>query len=171
MRHSAHVIGLAAALGSGTLTGIERERRKGGSSGHALAGVRSFALVALSGALAQVIDFRLSLMAALLVAAFCVISYYRASADEAGMVTELALFLSLLLGVNAVANPALSAGLAVLVATMLNLRAPLHHFIRVTLKSGELRDGLILTGAALAIWPLLPDAANGWLLGVNPRRM
>lgn len=171
MSLSAHVIGLAAALGSGTLIGIERERRKGGSAGHALAGVRSFALAALCGALAQGVDLRLTLMAALLVAAFCAISYYRASADEAGMVTELALFLAFLLGVNAVANPALSAGVAVLVATMLNLRAPLHHFIRVTLKSGELRDGLILAGAALVIWPLLPDAANSWLLGVNPRRM
>jgi uncharacterized membrane protein (DUF4010 family) len=54
---------------------------------------------------------------------------------------------------------------------MLNLRAPLHHFVRVTLRSGELRDALILAGAALVVWPLLPDGANGWLLGANPRRM
>ncbi|MYM97570.1 MgtC/SapB family protein [Duganella vulcania] len=171
MSISANLIGLGAALGSGMLIGIERERRKGEASAHALAGVRSFALVALCGALAQTIDPALTLMAALMVVALNVVGYYRASAQESGMVTQLALFASFLLGVNAVGHPQLSAGLAVLVASMLNLRAPLHHFIRVTLKSGELRDGLILAGAALVIWPLLPDAANSWLLGVNPRRM
>ena len=171
MNLSANLIGLAAALGSGLLIGIERERRKGSTPIHALAGVRSFALVALSGALAQSIDGALVLMTALLVAALSLISYSRATAAEPGMVTELALFLSFLLGVNAIANPAVSAGVAVVVASMLNLRAPLHHFVRVTLKSGELRDGLILAGAALVVLPLLPDGANSWLLGANPRRM
>lgn len=171
MTDSVNLIGLAAALGSGLLIGIERERRKGASANRALAGVRSFALVALSGALAQSIDVALTLVTALLVAAMSAITYSRNDAADIGMVTELALFLSFLLGVNAIANPAVSAGVAVLVASMLNLRAPLHHFVRVTLKSGELRDGLILAGAALVVWPLLPDNANGWLLGANPRRM
>ncbi|CAN7534595.1 MgtC/SapB family protein [Duganella sp. LjRoot269] len=167
----ADLIGLGAALGSGMLIGIERERRKGATPTHALAGVRSFALVALAGALAQTIDSALVQATALLVVALALISYSRGNVQEAGMVTELALFLSFLLGVNAIAHPAVSAGLAVLVASMLDLRAPLHHFVRVTLKSGELRDGLMLAGAALVVWPLLPDAANGWLLGANPRRM
>jgi uncharacterized membrane protein (DUF4010 family) len=171
MTSSVNLIGLAAALGSGMLIGIERERRKGATPTRALAGVRSFALVALGGALAQSIDIALTLLTALLVAAMCVIAFWRDDATAPGMVTELALFLSFLLGVNAVANPAVSAGVAVLVASMLNLRAPLHHFVRVTLRSGELRDGLILASAALVVWPLLPDDADGWLPGANPRRM
>ena len=43
---------LASALGCGLLMGIERERRKGRGPHRALAGVRSFTLVSLAGAVA-----------------------------------------------------------------------------------------------------------------------
>ena len=49
---SAALAVLASALGCGLLMGIERERRKGNGPFRALAGVRSFALTALCGAVA-----------------------------------------------------------------------------------------------------------------------
>jgi uncharacterized membrane protein (DUF4010 family) len=163
--------GIGVALGCGLLIGAERERSKGSGPGRAFVGVRSFALVALTGALAQCLSSTLVAESALLVMALSVVSHWRDRSDDPGVTTELSLFLVFLLGVNAIDNPAVSAGTTVVVAALLNLRGPLHHFIRVTLKSGELRDALILAGAALVVWPLLPDQANVWLMGANPRRM
>lgn len=166
-----YLAGLGVALGCGLLIGVERERSKGSGPTRAFVGVRSFALVSLTGGLAQCLSPVLVALAALLVLSLSAIAHWRDRSDDPGVTTELALFLAYLLGVAAIDNPALSAGAAVVVAALLNLRGPLHHFIRVTLKSGELRDVLLLAGAALVVWPLLPDAENGWLLGANPRRM
>ncbi len=163
--------GLGVALGCGLLIGVERERSKGSGPTRAFVGVRSFSLVSFTGGLAQTLSASLVLAAAALVLALSLISHWRDRSEDPGVTTELALFLAFLLGVNAIDNPAISAGAAVVVASLLNLRGPLHHFVRVTLKSGELRDALILAGAALIVWPLLPDSANAWLLGANPRRM
>lgn len=46
-------LGLLLALGIGLLVGLERERRKGDGPDRGAAGIRSFALAALLGALAQ----------------------------------------------------------------------------------------------------------------------
>lgn len=46
-------VGLAVALGAGLLIGIERERRKGAGDDRQAAGLRSFTVVAMTGALAQ----------------------------------------------------------------------------------------------------------------------
>ncbi len=163
--------GLSVALGCGLLIGIERERRKGSGPARAFAGMRSFALVALTGALAQVLGPVLVGAAALLLLLLVVVSYWRDRSDDPGITTELALFLTFLLGVNALDRPALSGAVAVVVAAMLALRSRLHHFARVSLTASELHDGLLLAGAALVAWPLLPDAPAPWLLGANPRRL
>ena len=47
------LLGLAVALGAGLLIGLERERRKGDGPLRRAAGIRSFSLAALAGALAQ----------------------------------------------------------------------------------------------------------------------
>ena len=72
------LIGFAVALGSGLLIGIERERRKGSGPNRGLAGVRTFTLAAVCGALAQALDQSwLVPIGALLVLALVVISYWR----------------------------------------------------------------------------------------------
>ena len=171
MTDPALLTGLSVALGCGLLIGIERERRKGSGPARAFAGMRSFALAALCGALAQVLGPVLVGAGALLVAALVTLSYWRDRSDDPGITTELALFLTYLLGVNALERPALSGAVAVVAAAMLALRGRLHHFARVSLSAGELHDGLLLAGAVLVAWLLLPDAPVGWMLGVNPRRL
>ena len=47
------LLGVAVALGGGLLIGLERERRKGDGPARRAAGIRSFALAALAGAMAQ----------------------------------------------------------------------------------------------------------------------
>lgn len=160
--------GMAVAVGCGLLIGIERERRKGSSPARAFAGMRSFALASLTGALAHVLGDGLVPVAAALIGLLTVVAYWRDQSDDPGITTELALFLSFLLGVAAVDNPAAAAGVAVIVAALLHLRGPLHHFARVSLTRADLRDALVFAGAALVVLPLLPDAGKPWLLGVNP---
>ena len=46
------ILGFLVALGVGLLIGLERERRKGSGPGRGAAGIRTFTIVALSGAVA-----------------------------------------------------------------------------------------------------------------------
>lgn len=160
---------LLLVLGCGLIIGIDRERRKGSGPTRAFAGIRSFALTALCGALAQALQ--LSAIGAVLILGLCAISHWRDTSDDPGITTELALFLSYLVGVCAVTQREIAAGAAVLIAVILNLRNDLHQFSRETLKDHEIRDGLILAAAALVALPLLPNQAMPWLLGANPRRL
>lgn len=86
------------------------------------------------------------------------------------MTTELALFLTYVIGVVAMGQPALAAGGAVVVAALLAGRATLHRFSVDVLSQSELRDALIFCGAALVVLPLLPEQGTAWLPAVNPRR-
>lgn len=166
------LVGFAVALGSGLLIGIERERRKGSGPNRVLAGVRTFTLAAVSGALAQALDQPwLVLAGALLVLALIVISYWRDRSKDPGVTTEIALFVTYLLGVAAISYPAMSAGTAVIVAGLLAARTSLHRFSKQLLSATELRDGLVLAGAALVVLPLLPNQSMAWLAGANPRRI
>lgn len=167
MISAADLAGIGVSFGCGLLIGVEREHRKRNSTTRRRAGVRTFALAGLLGGLAQALGGALVLVAGVLVLALAAILRWRDLSPQAGITTELALFLSFLLGVIAIDNPAVAAGTAVVVAATLNLRNPLHHFARVTLKPGELRDALVLASAALVVRPLLPDAGSAWLLGVN----
>jgi uncharacterized membrane protein (DUF4010 family) len=174
------VIGIGVALGCGLLIGVERERRKGRGATRALAGVRTFALAALGGAIAQALRQPLlvatgaALILALGVAAYRNATAGRTSAREAfdpGVTTELALFVTFLLGVTAVDHPAIAAGGAALVALVLAARTELHRFATVQLTAEELRDALLFAGAALVVLPLVPDEPIPWLAEVNPRRL
>ena len=168
----ATALGLAAALGAGLLIGLERERRKRSRRGAAqaqAAGIRSFALVALAGGLAQVLATALAqpalvLLGAGLVALLAVVAYARslrlpgvgAEALDPGLTTELALFVTYLVGVLSVQTPALGAGAAVVVATLLAARERLHRFATQALSEAELHDALILAALALVLLPLAP---------------
>lgn len=161
---------LALALGLGLLIGVERERRKGRGPTRHFAGVRTFTLVALMGAGVQLLaEPWLLVVAASLVAALSVTSYLKDRSSDPGVTTELALFVTFLLGVLALPHPAVAAGGAVLVAGLLAAREPLQRFSTRVVSEQELRNALLLAGAALIILPLTPDQRLPWLAGVNPR--
>ena len=48
-----HAVGLAVAVGAGLLIGTERERHKGQAADREAAGLRSFTVASVSGAIAQ----------------------------------------------------------------------------------------------------------------------
>ena len=166
------LFGFAAALGGGLLIGIERERRKGFGAGRALAGIRTFALVSLMGAAASVLAQPLLTFAgAVLVLALAVIGRWRRPPLDPGVTTELALFVTYLLGVLAIGRPIAAAGGSIVVASLLVSRRSLHEFSVEVLTERELRDGLLFAACALIVLPLVPGESTPWLGGVSPRRI
>ena len=149
---------LAVALGCGLLVGIERERRKGTGATRALAGVRTFALVCVLGAGGMLSgESGLVAVGALLVAALCVVSHARDRSRDPGVTTEVALFLTYLIGVLSVWTLPLAAAMAVTLTALLAARERLHHFASRWLQPGEVRDGIILGALVLIALPLMPN--------------
>jgi len=175
--------GLAAALGGGLLIGLERERRKGRGAQRRAAGIRSFALAALGGGIAQALaQPALVALGAALVGGLAAVAYFasRRPPDhgqcgpgqppaDPGLTTELALFITYLVGVLSVQQPALGAAAAVVVAALLAARERLHRFATQALSEAELHDALLLAALSLVLLPLAPAAPVAWLGGLVPR--
>ncbi|HEX9521455.1 MAG TPA: MgtC/SapB family protein, partial [Reyranella sp.] len=119
-------LGFLVALGIGLLIGIDRERKKGEGPTRQAAGLRTFTLTALLGAVAIAAGGELLLAAAALgVVAFAGLSYWRARDSDPGLTTETALVLVTLLGGLAIREPAFAAALGVVVAVLLAARSAL----------------------------------------------
>lgn len=163
--------GLLVALGVGLMIGVERERRK--RERPAQAGIRTFALVALCGALAMLLGGALGLaLVTAAVAAVTAAGVWRARKDEdPGLTTEVALVLTSLLGGLAMTSATLAAMTGAVVAILLAARTPLHRFVASVLTEREVADGLLLAGASLVVLPLLPDRDLGPFQALNPREI
>jgi uncharacterized membrane protein (DUF4010 family) len=165
------LIGLAVALGIGLLIGVEREQRRGEDTAHIVAGVRTFALISLAGAVSTLLGTALMAVGAAFVALAALLGYHRSRESEPGLTTEVAMFVAFLLGVLAMDQRELAAGLGVGVALILALKSRLHAFTREVLTPQELHDGLLLIASALIVLPLLPDRAiDPWQV-FNPHRL
>lgn len=147
--------GLAAALGLGLLIGVERERRKGGDDSIA-AGVRTHVLVALCGAASFLLGPSVLLVGAIGIGALAVASHLRSPPGELGLTGEITLILTFLLGALALQEAMLAVALGVLVAVLLASKQWLHRVTRELISEQEMRDLLLLAGAALIVLPLLP---------------
>jgi uncharacterized membrane protein (DUF4010 family) len=160
----------AAALGIGLLIGAERERRKGEGPSRSPAGIRTFMIASLAGAVSWAIG-GVPLLAVTFVgvAGLSAIGYARTGDQDPGLTTETALLLTVLLGGFAVKDPVTASALAVTVAIALMARTRMHHFIRDVLSEEELTDALIFAAAALVVLPLVPDRYIGPFSGINPR--
>jgi uncharacterized membrane protein (DUF4010 family) len=180
--------GLAVALGAGLLIGLERERRKrqrheaGEPGAPAAAGIRTFAVVALAGALAQLLAEPLLLTAGALAVAALVALAYRASlsargaagaqaAVDPGLTTEVALLATYFVGALAIGQPALAAAVGVTLAVLLAARERMHRLANHLLTEAELHDALLLATLGGVLLPLLPATPLAWLGGIAPRSL
>jgi len=163
---------LAEALGIGLLIGIEREQQAHRSGKEASAGVRTFTLASLVGALSMMVG-GVSLLAVtvVLVGVVRVVWIVVRGDQTSGLSTSLALFAVVLLGALAVETATMAAGVAVLIASLLAAREVLHSFSRTVLTAAELRDGLILGVSVLVILPALPNLDLGPGGALNPRNL
>lgn len=163
------VIALSVALGIGLAIGLERERSQA-AGGDVPAGLRTFAVASVAGAIGAMLPGDWVLPAILLGAAGLSVMAYQQSAD-AGLTSEFALLATILLGALAVTEPALAAGAATVLVVLLHGKAFLHHLVISKLKRQELNDALVLAAAALVVWPLLPDEYMGPFQAWNPHRI
>lgn len=165
-------IGLSVAIGVGVIIGIERERRKGRGDDRQAAGLRTFAVAALIGALAQSLPAPgLVPIGAVLILTLAAVSYWRSRSRDPGLTTELALFATFLIGVQAILDPMLAAALGVTLAGLLAAREAMHRWATELLSEQELRDGLLLAAASLVVLPLIPDRPMALAGGINPRSL
>ena len=154
---AANVVGIVVAVGVGLLVGLERERAKGSDPNREPAGIRTFTLLCVSGAIAERIGGIGIIVAGLFVAMATIASYWRGRNRDPGLTTEVAMLATFLLGILAMRSAALAGGLGVLIAIILASKNRLHRISTKLLSEQELHDLLVLAGAAFVVLPLLPD--------------
>ena len=152
------------ALGLGMLLGMERERTKGEEGA---AGVRTFALIALSGAVAGYLGDRLALpwlgllmfgaIAALIVGMYVVTSLQGGT----GITTEVSALLAFSLGLLcALGQMQLAGWIAVAMALLLALRDWLHQ-LASRIDGSDVQATLQFAIVTLIVLPLVPDVNFG----------
>jgi uncharacterized membrane protein (DUF4010 family) len=165
------VLGLAVALGAGLLIGVEREQHKAEHAERMAAGVRTCALVALCGGVAWILGSVAIAIAGGFIALATVTSYWGTQQTDPGLTSEVVLVLTFLIGVLAMTQPTVAAGVAVVAAIVLQAKSWLHRFSSQVLTETELNDALLLLASALVVLPILPDAPIGPFEGQNLRRL
>jgi uncharacterized membrane protein (DUF4010 family) len=179
---NAVLLNLGVALGIGLLIGAERERSKNnvingtaqngnGQGDNALAGIRTFTIASILGAITSWMNFWLLFATVVCVAIFAAVAFYVRRDDRLGLTTEVSLLFTIVLGALSMTAPILAAALAVSAAILLSAKEPIHGFVLGVLTKEELNDFLILAGATLIILPLIPNASIGPFDAINPRNL
>ena len=161
---------LFVALGLGLLVGLQRERVD-----PAIAGIRTFALITVFGALAALLGRSFGgwiVAVGLLVAAALVLSgnLVRLSRGDAepGQTTEFTAVIMYCVGALVVMAPlAVSVVLTGAVAFLLHAKEPLHRFVD-RMGEQDVRAIMQLVLIALVILPILPDRPFGPYQVLNP---
>lgn len=173
---------LAVALAIGLLVGAERHwRERDEAAGRRTAGVRTFALVGLSGGVVAAlaapmgpIGGALLLSAGLLALMAALLPFALREAEAEGRfsaTSQVAAIGTYALGALAVMGETTAAGAAAVAMTaVLAARESLHDLMaRITW--AELRSAILLLSMTLVALPLVPDAPVAWLAGVNPHQV
>jgi len=176
---SAHWINLAVALGIGLLIGSERERRKAaagerrkdGAGSSTVAGVRTFTIASLLGAVSTAIDPWLLMVAIICVTVFVTAATFVSKDDNPSLTTEVSLIFTVILGGLAMSEAGLAASLAVAVAILLAAKEPIHWFVRGAISKDEMNDFFILAAATLIVLPVVPNELIGPFDAINPRNL
>ncbi|MGC5887684.1 MgtC/SapB family protein [Ralstonia pseudosolanacearum] len=165
------LLSFSVALGVGLAVGLERERSHADNA-ELPAGMRTFAIAGLAGAIAASLSIPFAVPATVLtVAVLAAVGYHHSADVDPGVTTELALVATTLLGAYAVSAPEMAAGLGTILLALLYTKAALHRFARTMITQRELADLLILAVAALLIWPAIPDHPMGPLDAWNPHTL
>ena len=163
--------GLAQSLLIGLLLGLERERARSPEEVEGFAGIRTFPLFTVGGFLAAVLAGHapLVLPALVIAVAALAVAFQVVGSGGKGATTETAALLAVLLGAAVgFGRGPLAAAVAVVVALLLTLKAPLHRLARAV-SQDEILAILKFGVVALIALPLLPDRGMGPYQAVNPR--
>ncbi|MDQ3034460.1 MAG: DUF4010 domain-containing protein [Myxococcota bacterium] len=148
---------LGIALVIGLVIGAEREQRMT-EGAHRAAGIRTFAITALLGAVAHLLGGPAALVLfGAGIAVLATAAYVLGDRTDPGLTSEIALLLTYALGALAMREPMIALGGGILTALLLAFRSRIHDVVRSVLTPAELRDALIVLAAALVVLPLLPN--------------
>jgi uncharacterized membrane protein (DUF4010 family) len=165
--------GLLVAVLVGFLIGLDRERVEVRKGREMFAGVRTFPLIALSGAIAMILlpvaGAALLVAAFAAIAAIAVVAYLRTSAaGNAGATTEMAAFATFLLGALAGEGQFVLAGAAGVTVAILLVAKPRLESFSHALTGEEVRAALELAVITVIVLPLLPNQGLGPWQVLNP---
>ncbi len=171
-----------AAIGIGLLIGLEREyhlRRIGDQVKHpGAAGIRTFALIALSGNLLTwlpdtVMPWGIALGMAF-IALMAVFSYRRTSNEtdtDPGITTEIVMVVTFILGALTGLGYLLHATVvAAIVFCLLRFKKVLHHFSH-SLSKMDLTQATQFLIISAVVLPILPNTTYGAYAALNPQRI
>ena len=163
-------LNMASAVAVGALIGAERERHKGEGPSRSSAGIRTFTITSIAGAVAFTLGGA-ALLAVMMasVAVMVTVSYWRSQDQDPGLTTEIVLVLTAMLGGLCIQSPQMAAAMAVTVTVLLYIKAWLHNLVTSVISKHELDDALIFAAATLVVLPLLPDRQMGPYMALNPR--
>ena len=154
-----------AALGLGMLIGMERERTRG--AGQTFAGVRTFSLVALFGAIAVFAGEQSGFhwivgLAFLAILALVVSAYYiTAKSGEIGATTEVSVLITFFVGgICAWGEVGVAGAITVIAMLLLALKGWLHNLAR-RIEPSDVEATLKFAIITLIILPLVPDTNYG----------
>jgi len=164
---------LLTALALGLLVGLQRER-----AAKRLAGLRTFALVTLSGTLAAqlapalgpwlVVIGLLGVIAAVVTGNFVAV---RSGGADPGQTTELAMLVMYLVGVYVAVGPLpLAVALGAGVAVLLHLKPALQGLV-ARIGDADFRAIMSFVVVSLVVLPVLPDRTFGPYHVLNPRQV
>jgi uncharacterized membrane protein (DUF4010 family) len=161
---------LGVALGLGLLVGLQRERVQS-----QLAGIRTFALITVLGAVSGLVGESLGGwvvgLGGVAVAALLVVGNVtepRAKEADPGLTTEVAALLMYAIGAYlVVGHTAVGIALGGGVALLLHLKEPMHAFV-ARVGEADIKAIMQFVLLALVIWPVLPDQDYGPYGALNP---
>jgi uncharacterized membrane protein (DUF4010 family) len=161
------------ALLVGVLIGLDRERAEARKARRQFAGVRTFPLIALAGALPALLLDRIGpallVVSFLAVAAVTVVSYQRSSAGgDVGATTEVAAMATFLLGVLAGVGEVIIAGATGVAVAVLLVAKPRLEAFSQALSQTELEAVLELAVISVIVLPLVPNKGYGPWNALNP---
>lgn len=161
------------ALALGALIGLEREYARYRKHAHDYAGIRTFPLIALFGALSaffgEILNPWILVVGIFLMGTLIIISYFVLSRKKYhGATSEVAGFLTFFLGILAYFGEIqLSVLLTVIITVILYSRSMLHSFAQ-HLKKEEMKSTLLFAVIAFVILPFLPNKGYGPYELFNP---
>jgi uncharacterized membrane protein (DUF4010 family) len=169
------LLSLGTALAAGFLVGAEREQ----GDDARFAGVRTFPLYGLSGAIGNLLGAWALVVIGLAVGALIAIAYYRdvSKRDDLGMSTEVAAVVTFALGALCTATGLgleltdrllLVAAGATATLALLSVKRPLHRLMS-RVNEQEVFATTKLLVLAVIVLPLLPNRAVGPWDAINPR--
>jgi uncharacterized membrane protein (DUF4010 family) len=162
------------ALALGALIGLEREYSQAKGKYTSFAGIRTFPLMSLSGAilayLSQLISPWILVGGVIVFCGLIIAAYYTTSKDSKyhGITTAIAAFIAFFVGILCLSNQAMLAAIVAIATTILLYAKNFLHRFAKKIKRKELADTLKFAIIAFVILPFLPNKGYGPYEIFNP---